>query len=77
MTDVFDIAEVRMHCPRCGAASTVLSASDVRPGLEYLTLRCTSCAMVFDTQVVQEVMEGAVLAEPASILPAASPSTVP
>jgi hypothetical protein len=51
MTVIIDIAEMRMRCPRCGARSTVQSAIKVRPGFEYLTLRCISCAIVFDAQV--------------------------
>ena len=51
MTAIVDITEMRTRCPRCGAGSTVQSAIEVRPGSEYLTLRCTSCALVFDAQV--------------------------
>jgi uncharacterized Zn finger protein len=51
MTVIVDIAEMRMRCPRCGVSSTILSAVDVRPGFQYLTLRCNSCAILFDAQV--------------------------
>jgi transcription elongation factor Elf1 len=51
MTVIVDIAEKRMRCPRCEASSTILSAVDVRPGFQYLTLRCNSCATLFDAQV--------------------------
>jgi rubredoxin len=39
------------RCPRCGSPSIVLSATELRPGFEYLTLRCTSCHLVYDAQV--------------------------
>jgi transcription elongation factor Elf1 len=51
MTAIIDIAEMRMRCPRCGAASIVQTAIDLRLGFQYLTLRCIRCAIVFDTQV--------------------------
>jgi hypothetical protein len=51
MTVIVDIAEMRMRCPRCRANSTILSAVDIRPGFQYLTLRCNSCVILFDAQV--------------------------
>jgi hypothetical protein len=32
------------RCPRCGFPSIVLSATELWPGFEYVTLRCTSFA---------------------------------
>jgi transcription elongation factor Elf1 len=51
MTAIINLAEMRMRCPRCAAASIVQTAIDLRPGCQYLTLRCIRCAIVFDTQV--------------------------
>jgi hypothetical protein len=62
MTAVINIAEMRTRCPRCGVSSTTLSAVDVRPG--FLTLRCNSCAILFDAQVATAAgQEGSVLTD--------------
>jgi uncharacterized Zn finger protein len=39
-----------LRCRRCRARSTVQSIIELRPGVEYLTLRCISCGLVFDAQ---------------------------
>ena len=41
----------RPRCPKCRARPTVQSVVEIRSGFEYLTLRCTSCALVYDAQV--------------------------
>jgi hypothetical protein len=43
-----------VRCPRCRSRPTVQSAIELRPGVEYLTLRCTSCGLVYDAQVPSE-----------------------
>lgn len=45
------VADKRMRCPRCRARSTVQSVIEIRPGIQYLTLRCVSCHIVYDAQV--------------------------
>jgi hypothetical protein len=37
--------------PKCQARPTVQSVVPIRAGFEYLTLRCTSCGLVYDGQV--------------------------
>ncbi|MDQ1390987.1 MAG: hypothetical protein QOF56_4441 [Acidobacteriaceae bacterium] len=39
------------RCPRCRSRATVQSAIELRPGVEFLTLRCVSCGLVYDAQV--------------------------
>jgi uncharacterized Zn finger protein len=64
MTVIVDFAEMRMRCPRCAASSTILSAVDIRPGFQYLTLRCNACATLFDAQVaIPEGHEASVLTD--------------
>jgi transcription elongation factor Elf1 len=41
----------RPRCPKCRARPTVQSVVPIRSGFEYLTLRCTSCGLVYDAQV--------------------------
>jgi rubredoxin len=41
----------RPRCPKCQARPTVQSVVPIRAGFEYLTLRCTSCGLVYDGQV--------------------------
>jgi uncharacterized Zn finger protein len=41
----------QVGCPRCGACPEFLSETELRPGVEYLTLRCHSCGIVYDAQV--------------------------
>jgi hypothetical protein len=67
-----DIAEMRMRCPRCRASSTILSAVDIRPGFQYLTLRCNACAILFDTQVATaEGQEGSLATDRRELAPTA------
>ena len=39
------------RCPRCRSRAAVQSAIELRPGVEFLTLRCVSCGLVYDAQV--------------------------
>jgi phage FluMu protein Com len=41
----------RQRCPKCRALATVQNVALIRAGFEYLTLRCTSCGLVFDAQI--------------------------
>jgi transcription elongation factor Elf1 len=41
----------RQRCPKCRALATVQNVAPIRAGFEYLTLRCTSCGLVFDAQI--------------------------
>jgi hypothetical protein len=43
-----------VRCPRCRSRPTVQSAIELRPGVEYLTLRCASCGLLYDAQVPSE-----------------------
>jgi transcription elongation factor Elf1 len=43
-----------LRCPRCRARSAVQSAVELRPGVQYLTLRCISCGLVFDAQATPD-----------------------
>jgi hypothetical protein len=40
-----------IRCPRCAGRPTVQNAVELRPGFEYLTLRCVDCGLVYDAQV--------------------------
>jgi DNA-directed RNA polymerase subunit M/transcription elongation factor TFIIS len=41
----------RPRCPKCRARPAVQNAVQMRSGFEYLTLRCTSCGLVYDAQM--------------------------
>ena len=41
----------RQRCPKCRSLATVQNVVSIRAGFDYLTLRCTSCALVFDAQI--------------------------
>src|SRR6476619_2081863 len=41
----------RQRCPKCRALATVQNVVPIRAGFEYLTLRCTSCGLVFGAQI--------------------------
>jgi transcription elongation factor Elf1 len=43
-----------VRCPRCRSQPTVQSAIELRPGVEYVTLRCTSCGLLYDAQMPSE-----------------------
>ena len=45
------IADKRLRCPRCQSRPAVQNAIELRPGVQYLTLRCISCGLVYDSQV--------------------------
>lgn len=40
-----------VRCPRCRSRPNVQSAIELRPGVEYLTVRCASCGLVYDAQM--------------------------
>jgi uncharacterized Zn finger protein len=44
------------QCPKCRARPTIQSVISIRSGFEYLTLRCTSCRLVYDAQVHTDPM---------------------
>jgi rubredoxin len=50
-------------CPRCRSRPTVQSAVELRPGVEYLTLRCTFCGHVYDAQVPSDPTKSTTLAK--------------
>jgi transcription elongation factor Elf1 len=50
-TGVHTIADKRLRCPRCESESTVQSSTELRLGVEYLTLRCVRCGLVHDAQM--------------------------
>jgi hypothetical protein len=52
-----------VRCPRCRSRPTVHSAIELRPGVEYLTLRCTSCGLVYDAQVPSKQTKSGILAK--------------
>jgi rubredoxin len=51
MNEAATIPDKFIRCPRCGAYPALQSAMALRPGVEYLTLRCPFCAIVYDAQV--------------------------
>ena len=51
MRGVSTVDDKRMRCPRCRARSTIQSAVELRPGVQYLTLRCITCGHVHDAQM--------------------------
>jgi hypothetical protein len=48
---VSTIAPSGMRYPRCQSRTTVQNAIELRPGVEYLTLRCISCGLIYNAQV--------------------------
>ena len=51
MTSASMISDKRTRCPQCRGRAAVQGAIELLPGVEYLTLRCISCATVYDAQV--------------------------
>jgi phage FluMu protein Com len=51
MNEAATIPDERIRCPRCGATPAFQSATELRPGVQYLTLRCPCCAIIYDAQV--------------------------
>jgi uncharacterized Zn finger protein len=49
------VDDKRLRCPRCRARSTIQSAIDLRPGIQYLTLRCIACGVVHDAQIPSDL----------------------
>ena|ERR1700757_1727200 len=54
MSNFRTIADERMRCPRCSARPAVQNAVELRPGIKCLTLRCISCGIVYNAQVVAD-----------------------
>jgi uncharacterized Zn finger protein len=44
------------QCSKCRARPTIQSVISIRSGFEYLTLRCTSCGLVYNAQVHTDPM---------------------
>ena len=44
------------RCPKCRSRPTVQSVVPIRSGFEYLTLRCTTCGLVYDAQMHTDPM---------------------
>jgi transcription elongation factor Elf1 len=51
MTMLSMISDRRFRCPQCRARAAVQSTIELKPGVRYLTLRCSSCATIYDAQV--------------------------
>jgi hypothetical protein len=47
----------RPHCPKCRARPTIQNVVQIRSGFDYLTLRCTSCGLVYDAQVHTDLLK--------------------
>ena len=58
MTNISTIATSRTRCPKCQAQAVVQSAVELRPSVDYLTLWCTSCGLVYDAQVLSDPTKG-------------------
>jgi hypothetical protein len=39
------------RCPQCRSRAAIQSTIELTPGINYLTLRCISCAVIYDAQV--------------------------
>jgi transcription elongation factor Elf1 len=61
------VDDKRMRCPRCRARSTIQNTVELRPGVQYLTLRCIACGHIHDAQMPA----GAPTASPMTSQPAA------
>ncbi len=72
MNKIATTAEKDIRCPRCAAYPLVQSAIELRPGVEYLTLRCPSCLIVYDAQVPFAPVPA--LSDHSSLPPVAYPS---
>ena len=51
MNKIATTAEKDIRCPRCAASPLMQSTTELRPGVQYLTLRCPCCLIVYDAQV--------------------------
>jgi uncharacterized Zn finger protein len=51
MSGASTVDDKRLLCPRCRARSTIQHTVELRPGVQYLTLRCISCGHVHDAQM--------------------------
>jgi len=71
MRSVNTVDDRRLRCPRCRARSTIQSTVELRPGVQYLTLRCISCGHVHDAQMPAGLPTASAMIAP---LPAVEPS---
>jgi transcription elongation factor Elf1 len=44
------------RCPKCRSRPTVQSVVPIRTGFKYVTLRCTTCGLVYDAQMHTDPM---------------------
>lgn len=51
MSFISTISDKRSRCPGCRGRASVQSTIELMPGVQYRTLRCITCATVFDDEV--------------------------
>jgi len=51
MSSVSTVDDKRTRCPRCETRSAIQNSIELRPGVQYLTLRCISCGLIHDAQM--------------------------
>jgi len=56
------ISNGRTRCPRCRGRAAVQGTVEIAPSIQYLTLRCVSCAAVYDAEVPTSPMIASALA---------------
>jgi transcription elongation factor Elf1 len=56
-----------LRCPRCRVRSTIQGAIDLRPGVQYLTLRCIACGVVHDAQIPSDLATASPTSLPAAV----------
>lgn len=52
-----------VRCPRCRSRPTVQDVTELRRGVEYLTLRCAACGLVYHAQVESDLTNSTTLAK--------------
>jgi hypothetical protein len=72
MKKIVTFAEKDIRCARCAAYPTLQSATELRPGVQYLTLRCPCCLIVYDAQAPFAPAPG--LSDSPSLAPALQPN---
>jgi hypothetical protein len=45
------VSDKRSRCPECRSRAAIQSTIELMPGVNYLTLRCISCATVYGAEV--------------------------
>jgi uncharacterized C2H2 Zn-finger protein len=50
MNEIVSFADQHIRCPRCKAYPALQTATELRRGIQYLTLRCPCCLIVYDAQ---------------------------